>query len=362
MRLRLQNLIIPIALLAGWFSTVHADETQLAENAPSTYTVVKGDTLWGISGRFLTKPWRWPEVWNMNREQIKNPHWIYPGDVIALSYVNGKPRLSIASKGGTGGGGGGTVKLSPRIRESSLAQRAIPSIPSSAIEPFLTRPLVVEENGLAKAPTLLATEGERVIIGAGSQAYVEGMGENPASLWQVYRQGPALKDPDNGEVLAYEATYLGEARLTRAGEPATVAITRSVQEMNKGDRLVPATNTAFPSYSPHSPDKSIKGRIISSPGGIGEIGQNAIVTINKGSRDGLEVGHVLAAYRFGPVVKAQRDGEESGWFGQGRTIKLPDERNGLVFVFRTFEKVSYGLVMQNVTPIHLGDVVQSPEN
>jgi hypothetical protein len=360
MRLRLQNFIIPLALFTGWFSLACADELQLAENAPSRYTVVKGDTLWDISGRFLKKPWRWPEIWNMNREQIKNPHWIYPGDVIALNFVDGKPRLSVVDGGSKGAGG--TTKLSPRIRESKLDRQAIPSIPSAAIEPFLTRPLVIEENGLATAPTIIATEGERVIIGAGNQAYVEGIGENQGDLWQVYRPGQALKDPDNGEVLAYEAIYLGEARLTRGGEIASVAIVRSTEEINKGDRLVPATSAAIPSYSPHSPEKMVKGRIMSAPKGIDEIGQNAIVTVNKGTRDGLEVGHVLAAYRLGATVKAQRDGEDSGWLGQGRTIKLPDERNGLIFIFRTFEKVSYGLVVQSLTPLHLGDVVQSPEN
>jgi len=344
--------------MTGWFSLANADELQLADNAPSTYTVVKGDTLWAISGRFLKKPWRWPEIWDMNREQVKDPHWIYPGDVIALTFVDGKPRLSIA-KGGSSGGGG-TVKLSPRIRDTSLGKQAIPSIPSAVIEPFLTRPLVIEENGLAKAPTILATEGERVIIGSGNKAYVEGLESNLGNLWQIYRPGPALKDPDTGEVLGYSTTYLGDARVTRHGEPATVVITRSTEEINKGDRLVQTPDAAYPSYSPHSPEKMLKGRVMSAPNGVDEIGQNAIVTINKGARDGLEVGHVLAAYRLGSTVKSLRNKEDTNWLGQGRTVKLPDEQNGLVFIFRVFDKVSYGLVVQSLSPIHVGDVVQTP--
>jgi hypothetical protein len=356
--MQLRRAIIPLVLLTGWFSLAHADELQLAENAPSSYIVVKVDTLWGISGRFLKKPWRWPEIWNMNKAQVKDPHWIYPGEVISLDYVNGKPRLSIGKQAGRGS----KEKLSPHIRESTLDKEAIPSIPPSVIGPFLSRHLVIEENGMATAPVIVAAENERVITGTGSKTYVEGIGDNQATLWQIYRPGSALKDPDNGEILGYEATYLGEARVTRSGNPTTMTIVKSKEEINKGDRLVPATNAAYPSYSPHAPDKVIKGRVMSAPGGVDEIGQNAIVTISKGTRDGLEIGHVLAAYRLGATVKAPEDNESKDWFGRARTIKLPDEYNGLIFIFRTFEKVSYGLVVQSVSSLHVGDVVQTPEN
>ena len=354
MRLKHRFSIIPLVFLAGWICLAGADELQLADNAPSRYTVVKGDTLWDISGRFLKKPWRWPEIWNVNRQQIKDPHWIYPGDVIVMNMVNGKPQLSIAQ-----GGDHPTVKLSPRIR-STEHDKAIPSIPSAIIEPFLTQPLVVEQNGLAGAPTIVATESERVIVGTGNKAYVDRMDASQSNLWQIYRPGPALKDPDNGEVLGYEAIYLGEAKVTRAGDPATVSIVRSTQEINRGDRLVPANKVSYPSYMPHSPEKNLQGRIMSAPQGVDEIGQNAIVTINKGTRDGLEVGHVLASYRRGEIVKTATEENSHGWFSGGRSIKLPDEQNGLVFVFRTFAKVSYGLVVQSVSPIHVGDVLQSP--
>jgi len=357
MRRKYRFSIIPLVLLAGFVSLVAADELQLADNAPSRYTVVKGDTLWDISGRFLKKPWRWPEIWNMNREQIKDPHWIYPGDVIVMNMVNGKPQLSIAK-----GGNQGTVKLSPQLRSSGLADRAIPSIPSAVIEPFLTQPLVVDKDGLAKAPAIIAAEADRFIIGAGNKAYVDGLDSTQSNVWQIYRPGPALKDPDSSEVLGYEAIYLGEARVVKGGDPATISIVKSTQEINRGDRLVPANKVTYPSYMPHSPEKNIQGRIISAPMGVAEIGQNSIITINKGARDGIEVGHVLAASRRGDTVKVATDGNTGYFGGGGRSVKLPDERNGLVFVFRTFEKVSYALVVQSLTPIHVGDVVQTPGN
>jgi hypothetical protein len=345
MRRIIITLVSLFALL--WASTAAAAEVQLVDNPPSQYTVKKGDTLWAISGRFLQQPWRWPEVWGMNREQIKNPHLIYPGDVIVLDFVGGQPRLS---KAGSGNGGSQTVKLSPQIRAQTMAQ-AIPSIPSAVIEPFLSRPLVVSKDGLAGAPTIVATESERVIVGAGNKAYVEGLDTAQSNVWQVYRPGSALTDPETQEVLGYEAIYLGDARVTRGGEPATVNFFRSTQEINTGDKLVVASETVYPTYIPHAPDKQIKGRIMSVPGGVAEIGQNAIVTINRGGRDGLEVGNVLASYRLGDTIKAP----------SGKQTKLPDERNGLLFIFRIFDRVSYALVVQSLLPLHVNDVVQNPE-
>jgi hypothetical protein len=323
-----------------------AADLPLVESPPSQYTVKKGDTLWDISGRFLKEPWRWPDIWGMNREQIKNPHLIYPGEVIVLDYVGGQARLRKAR----GVGVPDTVRLSPKVRIEEKAQ-AIPSIPSAVIEPFLSRPLVVDKEGLAGAPTIVATENERVIVGAGNKAYVEGLDPAQGNVWQVYRPGTVLRDPETQEVLGYEAIYLGDARVTRGGDPATVSFVRSTQEINKGDRLVVAGDTVYPSYVPHAPDKQIKGRIMSVPGGVAEIGQNAIVTINRGTREGLEVGNVLAAYRLGDTVKAP----------SGKQVKLPDERNGLIFVFRVFERVSYALVVQSLEPLHINDVVQTPE-
>ena len=338
---------------------------QLAADAPATYVVVKGDTLWDISGRFLKEPWRWPEIWNMNREQIKNPHWIYPGDVIKLSFdANGNPSLSLAS------GTSDTVRLQPKIRVDTLAQ-AIPSIPSKVIAPFLSLPLVVEEGALANAPRIIATEDDRVVIGAGNTAYALGLQQSLGTKWQIYRPGKALVN-GAGEVLGYEANYLGEAKVVRFGETSTIEILRSTQEINRGDRLTPAADTAIPSYSPRSPVANVVGAIISVLNGVDTGAQYSVIAIDLGKRDGMEVGHVLATLRKGATVSTE---DPLGQATQppsttpaaadsdaqpGNTVKLPDERNGLVFVFRVFEKISYALVMSTRRPIQIGDLVQTP--
>jgi hypothetical protein len=381
--------------------------SDLAADAPNDYTVVKGDTLWGIAGRFLKDPWKWPQIWQMNRDQIKDPHWIYPGNVIHLDRSGDSPRLTLG-EGGSSGPSGGTesdaasnvVRMDPRVRVESL-QTAVPSIPGTAIGPFLSQPLVVESGGLDNAPTILATEESRVIVGQGDLAYADRIGSNDGVNWQVFRPGNALRDPDTGEILGFEAKYLGDARVRRFGNPTTLEITKARQEINGGDRLTPARETSYPSYVPRAPDKPITGTIMSVDGGVSELGQFQIITINRGARDGIEVGHVLASYHRGQIVTAASSNQELstrtwssgwswnwrnwGWGGaaktapadpakpqanadvqasgerlEGRTVKLPDERNGLVFVFRVFEKMSYAIVMRATRPIYVNDVVQTP--
>ena len=379
-------------------------QADLAADAPDQYTVVKGDTLWGISGKFLKDPWKWPQIWQMNQERIKDPHWIYPGDLIRLDRSGAYPQLSVGSRSGDTGPSGGTsadaaanvVKIDPRIRVESL-ESAVPSIPGSTIGPFLTQPLVVEAGGLDNAPTILATEESRVVIGAGDTAYADRIGSTDGVNWQVFRAGSALRDPDTGEVLGYEAKYLGDARVRRFGNPTTIEIIKARQEINRGDRLILSRETSFPSYIPRAPDKLIKGSIMSVDGGVSEFGQYQIITINRGARDGIEVGNVLASYRRGHVVDASgrilNDAAGGGWrnFGgaevkpvpvvpdppqlaveerpAGSTggavlassrVKLPDERNGLIFVFRVFEKMSYAMVLRSTRPIYIGDIVQTP--
>jgi hypothetical protein len=332
-------------------------------DAPDRYVVVSGDTLWGISQRYTDSPWRWPELWSMNREQIRNPHLIYPGYVIILDRE--RARLSIAS-GETGvagaagtGAAAGTVKLSPRVRAESLAKQEIPSIPPGVIEPFLSRPLVIEPDGLDKAPTIVATQGNRVILAPGHSAYVRGIGESQEDIWYVYRKGGPLVDPDTNKTLAYEAIYLGTAQLTRPGEPATVVLSSAVQEVGAGDKLVAAGPAQIPSYAPHAPTVYLSGRVMSIYGGLGKVGEAgrlSIITINRGKADGLEVGHVLALYAAGGSVRDVTKTKGA----PDANITLPDERSGLVFVFRVFDRVSYALVM-NVTPsVSPLDVVQTP--
>src|SRR5258706_3300966 len=284
----------------------------LAPDAPNEYTVVKGDTLWGIAGRFLKDPWKWPQIWEMNRDQIKNPHWIYPGNVIRLDRTGDSPRLTLGGgPGGTGPSGGtqaeataNVVKLDPRIPVENL-ETAIPTIPGSAIGPFLSQPLIVEEGGLDGAPTILATEESRVIVGQGDLAYADRIGNGDGVNWQVFRPGNVLRDPDTGEILGREAKYLGDARVRRFGNPTTLEVTKARQEINRGDRLTVARETSYPSYVPRAPDKPIKGTIMSVDGGVSELGQFQIITINRGARDGVEVGHVLASYRRGQVGTAR---------------------------------------------------------
>lgn len=367
--------------------TIATRPLTLAENAPDSYTVVKGDTLWGISGKFLKEPWRWPEIWNMNRDEVKNPHWIYPGDVIRLDFDgSGQPRLSLTA--------GNIIKLSPHIRVDRFSQ-AIPSIPARVIAPFLSLPLVIEINGLQNAPRIVATEEGRVIVGAGNGAYVVGMNESLGAKWQIYRPGAALTDPDTKEILGYEAKYLGDAHVSKFGETSTIDILRSTQEINRGDRLTPTVESAAPSYSPHAPDKPIGGSVIAINGGVTESAQYSVVALNRGKRDGLEVGHVLATFQKGewastktedssaafrwntdsspphnPTVDNNAQVPPSGTASsQAAThaeisipsqVKLPDERNGLIFVFRVFDKVAYALVMQSRRSLRIGDRVANP--
>jgi hypothetical protein len=340
----------------------------LKPDAPDRYVIVPGDTLWGISTRYTDSPWRWPELWGMNKEQIQNPHLIYPGMVLLLDRARGT--LSIAGSDTPGSdtrpgtprapaGTGAGVKLTPRVRAESLAKQVIPSIPPSAIEPFLSRPLVIEPDGLDKAPTIVATEKDRVILAAGNVAYVRGITDTSEATWYVYRRGDPLVDPDSNRTLAYEAIYLGTAQVTRPGDPATVLLTSAVQEVNPGDKLVAAGRAETLSYAPHAPSGQISGRVMriyGSVGRVGEAGPLQIISINRGRADGVEVGHVLALYSLGGTVRdttRARNAPDS-------LIKLPDERAGLSFVFRVFDRVSYALIMQVTKPISPLDVVRTP--
>ena len=290
------------ALLLGTIPLALAQEdVKLKDSAPDRYVVQRGDTLWSIASKFLNDQWRWPEIWRMNQEQIRNPHVISPGDVLVLDRTASPPVLRIGKEAGgsRGGGDSDSVKLSPGVYDRSLAAGGIPAIPPRAIEPFLTEPLVVEQGGLNSAPRVIATEEDRVNVGTGSIAYVRGLGDSASPVWQVYRAGRVLVDPQSRRTLGIEAVYLGTARVTRPGDPATVQIVSAKREISAGDRLVPAPPTVVPQYVPHAPDSPVDGRIIGLYDALATSvgGRDSIVSINKGSRDGLEHGHVLAIYR-----------------------------------------------------------------
>lgn len=383
-----KTIISLILLMTPFLPALAADAGALKADAPDRHTVVPGDTLWSISGRFLKDPWKWPEVWKMNQEQIKNPHRIYPGDVVVLDRSGQQAQLRLIQ----GQGGGGVVKLSPRVRGEMLKDASIPAIPPSVIEPFLSRPLVIGPNELDNTPVILANQENRVAIGAGNIAYVTGLTKEQGSAWQVYRRGDALIDPDTNEVLGYLATYLGEARVLKFAEQSTVEITKSQQEIYVGDRLLAAAKESPTfSYVPRAPVKSVRGRIVSTYGNLGETGPSGIVALSRGTKDGLEVGHVLAIFRsqstaryetrmaplygrVGPTgsdrprtyYSEQLTSRDSSPLEGGVPIrpedaaKLPDERYGLVMVFRTFDRAAFGLVMQASRPVAVNDVVVNP--
>lgn len=389
-----------ILLMTPLAPALAADAAALKEDAPERYIVVPGDTLWGISGRFLKDAWRWPELWRMNQEQLRNPHRIYPGDVIVLDRTGAEPQLRLLrgdAAGAAGAPGAGAVpgrevvKLSPRVRAEPLAEKAIPSISPSIIEPFLSRPLVVGQNELDGLPSILAGEENRVAIGAGSIAYALDL-KREDRAWYVFRRGDPLIDPDTGDTLGYVAIYLGEARLLSFGEPSTIQITKSQQEIYAGDRLLPASKEkpVF-AYVPRAPWRPVRGRVMSTYGNLGETGPTGIVALSKGSQDGLEVGHVLAIYRsqstarydtrrsplYGVQGPAGNDTPRTYYVEQltprdadvyqrGKPVsdenvaKLPDERYGLVMVFRTFDRAAFGLVMQASRPVAVNDLVTNP--
>jgi LysM repeat protein len=342
--------IIFVLLLSFSTAAVHAQAPaaaaqpiELAPDAPDRHIVVPGDTLWGIAAKFLKDPFRWPDVWKMNTEQVKNPHRIYPGQVVILDRSGNDPQLKL----------GTVVKLSPEVREKGIAKE-ISAIPSQAIEPFLSQPLVIDPAQFQTAPRIVATQESRVYTANGDLIYASGV--NPRiSLWQIYRPGKPLIDPDSQEPLGVEAVYLGNARtVSSAGDITTLEVTVLKQEIGRGDYLVPASRPEVISYMPHLPTQPILGRIMTLYGGVGEGGPNSIVTISRGARDGIERGHVLALYRAGATVTNRFIDD------QPQSHLLPDERYGMLFVFRIFDRVSYALVVESSRSVMPGDRVAPP--
>jgi LysM domain len=334
--------------------------SELAPNAPDSHTVQRGDTLWDISSLFLKRPWRWPELWGMNLQQIRNPHLIYPGQVLVLDKSGGRARLRMGKAEGQLPTN--TVKLSPRVRSELLGNGAIASIPLHLIGPFLTEGLVLNADELANAARIVATQEGRVMVSRGETAYVRGDMAGARSF-AVFRQAKPLRDPSSGELLGYEAGYVGTAEFVR-GEatstanglpvPATVVMTSLRQEAGVGDRLVPTPPRDYAAYVPHPPSQPLQGQVVSIYGDAITAGQNQIIAINRGSRDGVERGHVLALWRAG--ARAQDSTQQ----GKPQPIQLPDERSGLLFVFRVFDRVSYALIVTAIDPVKPGDRITEP--
>jgi hypothetical protein len=329
-------------------ASLWADNLLINPNHPDRYTVVKGDTLWDISGKFLQHPWQWPQLWH-NNPQIKDPHWIYPGDTLYFSYVNGEPSLSL-----TPPDSGYQADLVPRIRESAL-EKAVPMIPHDAIAQFLTSPKVVSAEELDAAPYVLEIAGEHLIAGAGDRVYVRAI-ENPEGLgYTIYRPGKPYISPETQEILGYEAQYVADTTLETPGDPATLRINKSDIEIQRGDRLMlTAEGEVALTYFPKPPETRIVGSIIRVLGGVSQIGQHDVVVIDKGKTDGLAVGHALDIYKAGRIVIDRIQSSEAV------PVKLPDELAGDLLVFRVFDRVSYALVMKASSAIHTLDRVQTP--
>ena len=343
--------IISALILAVTATCVMAGEPlQLVDNPPDRHIVVKGDTLWGISGKFLKQPWRWPEIWQMNKEQIRNPHWIYPGDIILLDTSGTSPRLRLGKP--VGGQASQSGKLQPSVH-STPVQQVIPSIPPEAIEPFISQPLIVEAGDHADAPRIVATQEDRMLVGTGDSFYASGIPDASVEKWLVFRKGKPLTDPDTGEVIAYEAFFLGNARLTKPGEPAALRVTLSKEEIGRGDYLLPAPPPEILSYVPHRPEQDVSAKIIGIYGGVNEGGPGSVVSLNRGKDDGLEVGHVVALFRHRLSYSTDDDGRRSA-------TPVPEERYGLAFVFRLFNHVSYGLVVESSKSVIIGDSARNP--
>ncbi|WP_347988834.1 LysM peptidoglycan-binding domain-containing protein [Methylomonas sp. AM2-LC] len=338
-------------LLGFFFSTsLLAEELKINPNHPDQYTVVKGDTLWDISGKFLQHPWQWPKLWH-NNPQIKDPHWIYPGDTLYFSYVNGEPRLSFSRYSGSG-----EEKMEPRIRESGI-DSAIPMIPSDAIAQFLSSPKIVGKDELNNSPYIVDIGGnERLVGGAGDRLYARSIVTPTTLSYGIYRQGDPYISPQTNEILGYEALFIGDATLVASGDPATLIANKSNSQIRQGDRLMPSEeNSVALNYFPKAPESQISAYIIRVMGGITQIGQHDIVVIDKGIADGLQAGHTLNIFRAGRVINDTLHSIE-----EPEAVKLPDEYSGVIMIFRPFERVSYALVMDALGPIHILDRVQTP--
>lgn len=329
------------------------EEVRVAPRAPERYVVKKGDTLWDISTMFLADPWLWPEIWYVN-PQIKNPHLIYPGDVIVLYYYDGRPQLRVERDGEVYMTTLDTERLSPKVRTTPLEQ-AISTIPLEAIRAFLSNPHIVTEDQYEEAPYVLRSQDGRLLSGAGDNIYVRGIAKGDPTRYNIIRIGDEYMDPETGDRLGWEAMEVSQGVVRRWGDPTTVYLERSKRETMKGDRLLPIEDDDYAlNFLPHAPDKSVTGYIIDVVDGVSNVGQWQIVTLNKGEADGLEIGHVLDIYQAGREVDDNVEGRIS-W-----DVQLPDEKAGQVLVFRVFDEVSYALVMKSTREIHVLDMVKNP--
>ncbi|MGH8198445.1 MAG: LysM peptidoglycan-binding domain-containing protein [Steroidobacteraceae bacterium] len=338
-------LAAPAGVATGQDQGIDRSVIPMAPDAPDRYVVQPGDTLWDISAKFLTDPWYWPEIWHVN-PQVANPHLIYPGDELALTWVDGRPRVSIAS--------GGPTRLSPRVREHPLSE-AIHAIPYDRIAAFMSRPAVLSKDQVEDAPYVAHARDHRLISSVGNDIYVRRLGDGSiGNRYSVYHVGDELKDPDDGDVLGYQGLYAAEADLHRLGNPVTMRVVDSARETLEGDILLPVETEAKMDFIPRAPGEKVDGRIMSVIDDRTVVADYDVVIINRGSRHGLEPGHVLTVWEAGEEVRDTTEHRESP------KLQLPDERTGLAMVFKAYDRMSYGLMLQSDREVHVGDAVRSP--
>ena len=330
----------------------------LAPNAPDSYVVKRGDTLWGIAKLFLKDPWYWPEIWQVN-PQVQNPHLIYPGDTLRLVYVQGRPQIVLQRAMERGS----AAQVVPRVRSQPL-DAAITTIPYETIAAFMSKPSVLTKEQIKAAGYVLAARDEHISIAEGNTIYARGF-SNPAEIgmrYSVMRVGDALRDPDDNKVLGYNGIYTGSGRVTRSGDPATLVMTDSARESETGDKVLPGSVDVALDFIPSAPRNKIDGRIMAVNDGVTTIGQYQVVVINRGARDGLVPGNVLAVFRAGATIAdEEKNGFVSGSvkFFQSK-VRLPDERVGTFMVFKTFDQLSFGLIMEAKNIIRVKDFVENP--
>ncbi len=340
-RLRMTAVAIIASLTLGSFTAFSQGSARLAADAPDKYVVADGDTLWDIAATFLQDPWYWPEIWYVN-PQVENPHLIYPGDVLALIYVEGQPRVTNTM--------GSSLRLSPEARESPLTE-AITSVSYDSIAAFLSRGVVIERNEVNSMPHLVATKGDHLIAAAGNTVYVRGTSAQPGERFTVVHIGDKLVDPDNNDVIGYQGIEIAQGTIRRSGDPASLALISSKREAKQGDRLIPMSVEIPLNFFPRTPTSNIDGRIIAVVDGVTQIGQHQVVILNRGSNNGLGVGDVLTVWQQGAAVR-----DHVG----GGSVRLPEEPAGTIMVFKVYDRIGYGLVMEATQAIHTLDFVRNP--
>jgi LysM repeat protein len=340
-RLRMTAVALVASLTLGSLTAFSQDSARLAADAPDEYVVQVGDTLWDIAATFLKDPWYWPEIWYVN-PQVENPHLIYPGDVLGLVYVEGAQRITNVR--------GSSYRLSPEARVTPLTE-AITSVSYESISAFLSRGVVIERDEIDALPYLVATKGDHLIAAAGNTVYVRGTGAQPGERFNVVHIGDKLVDPDDNNLIGYQGIEIGEGTIRRSGDPATMALTGSKREAVQGDRLIPTSVEIPLNFFPKAPSSDINGQLIAVVGGVTQIGQYQVVVMNRGSNHGLAVGDVLSVWQKGEVV---RDRVEGG------SVRLPDEQAGTVMVFKVYDRIGYGLVMDATQALHTLDYVRNP--